>query len=151
MPQGESTPQSSSFTNPIFSARVKPMKRSILLTLVFFVIFSSPSYADWTEVNETVDGSTVYVDFERIRKQDGYVYWWQLNNYKKISIHGHLSAGANFQGECKQYSFKVLSFSFHKEPMLGGAGKFQEPAKKGWRESPPASVMEQTLKAVCSR
>jgi hypothetical protein len=127
------------------------MKKSIILTLLFFVMSSSPSSAGWTEVNETVDGSTVYVDFERITKQDGYVYWWQLLNYKKISIHGHLSVGANFQGDCRQYRFKSLSFSYHKEPMLEGVGKFQEPEKKGWRESPPASVMEQTLKAVCSK
>jgi hypothetical protein len=145
------TPQNPDFTKPIFSARVKPMKKSIILTFVFSVMFSLPSYADWTEVNETLDGSTVYVDFERIKKQDGYVYWWQLNNYKKISIHGHLSAGANFQGECKQYRFKILSLSFHKEPMLEGTGKFQDPEKQGWQESPPASVMEQTLKAVCSK
>ena len=127
------------------------MKKSIILTFVFFVMSSSPSSAGWTEVYETVDGSTVYVDFERITKQDGYVYWWQLLNYKKISIHGHLSVGANFQGDCRQYRFKSLSFSYHKEPMLEGVGKFQEPEKKGWRESPPASVMEQTLKAVCSK
>ena len=127
------------------------MEKSTLLALVLSVVLSSPSFADWTEVNETVDGSTVYVDFERIIKQDGYVYWWQLTNYKKISIHGHLSAGANFQGECKQYRFKSLSFSFHKEPMLEGAGKLLEPEKKGWQESPPASVMEQTLKTVCSK
>jgi len=45
------------------------MKKITLLlsTLVFsLTVFSSTSYAEWTEVSENVDGDTYYVDFERI-------------------------------------------------------------------------------------
>ena len=45
------------------------------------MLLSAPSYAKWTKVGENVYGSTFYVDFERIRKGDGYVYFWGLNDY----------------------------------------------------------------------
>ena len=37
------------------------------LALTIFVMFSSPSYADWRRVSESVSGNTYYVDIERIR------------------------------------------------------------------------------------
>ena len=51
----------------------------IFTLLVSTVMFSSPSYAEWTKVGELVsNGSTFYVDFERIKNVDGFVYWWDL-------------------------------------------------------------------------
>jgi hypothetical protein len=53
-----------------------------IFTLLFStVVFSSPSYADWAKVGENVKGDTSYVDFERIRKVDGYVYFWRMENW----------------------------------------------------------------------
>ena len=50
-------------------------------------MFSSPSYSKWTMVSEGIDssnsGDTFYVDFERIRKHGGYVYWWDLTDFLK--------------------------------------------------------------------
>jgi hypothetical protein len=50
-------------------------------TLVFTVVFSSTSFAGWTKVDKNMNGNTWYVDFETIRKHDGYVYWWELGDY----------------------------------------------------------------------
>ena len=55
---------------------------TILLAIIFTVMFSSPSFADWKKVSENVDGDTYYVDFERIRKHGGYVYFWDLQDKK---------------------------------------------------------------------
>ena len=50
----------------------------LILTLLFSsVFFSSPSYAEWTKVSSSGGGAdTYYADFERIRKHDGFVYYW---------------------------------------------------------------------------
>jgi hypothetical protein len=57
-------------------------KLTLIFTLVFStVMFSSPSYSKWTKVDETANGNTYYVDFERIRKVDGYVYFWRMENW----------------------------------------------------------------------
>ena len=125
----------------------------ILTTLIFTVLFSSPSYSEWKKIGENDIGDTFYVDFERIRKHGGYVYFWELGDYLKPTKQGHLSAKTYIQGDCKLFRFKVLSFSFHKEPMGRGTGDVQKPVKEsqGWKYPSPNSVNEVILKSVCSR
>ncbi len=119
-------------------------------TLVFTVMFSSTSFGEWTELDKGVSGDTYYVDFERIRKHNGYVYWWQLRDYLK-PYQGVLSTKMYHQSDCKLFRYKILSFSFHKEPMGGGTGRVQEPIQKGWKYPNPDSINEFILKSVCSR
>ena len=112
-----------------------------IFTLVFTLMFPSTSFAEWKKIASTGGGATTfYVDFERIRKHDGYVYWWDLTDYLKPTKFGHLSNKTYKQGDCKLFRFKNLSYSFHKEPMGGGTGDVQEPVKKsqGWKYPPNA-------------
>jgi len=90
-----------------------------------------------------VGEDSYYVDFERIRKHDGYVYWWYLADYLKLA-HGDLSVKVYNQGDCKLFRYKKLSYSFHKEPMGGGTGEVQEPTakNKGWKYPSPNSSQE---------
>ena len=113
-------------------------------------MFSSPSYSEWTKIGENVDGDTHYVDFERIRKVDGYVYYWMLANFLNPRL-GNMSSKVYSQGDCKLFRIKVLSFSFHKEPMGGGTGDSYSPENPEWEYPPPDSVSESILKSVCSR
>jgi hypothetical protein len=53
-----------------------------LLTVLFLSLLSTPVFADWTKVDVSVSGNTHYVDFERIRKHGGYVYFWDLQDKK---------------------------------------------------------------------
>jgi len=117
-------------------------------TLVFTLMFSSTSFADWTKVNKG-GGNTFYVDFERIRKHDGFVYYWWLIDYLK-PIEGNLSYKVYTQGDCKLFRLKGLSGSSHKEPMGGGGGEQFTPPDK-WEYPPPNSSIEDILKKVCSR
>jgi hypothetical protein len=122
---------------------------TILIALTFSVMFASASYAGWTEVSENVRG-TVYVDFERIRKHDGYVYFWELGDYLKPDKFGDLSSKGYHQGDCKLFRYKTLSYSFHKEPMGGGTDVVEYPDEE-WTYSPPNSSFETVLKKVCNR
>ena len=114
-------------------------------------MFSTPSYAKWEKVTEGVDGVTFYVDFGRMRKHDGFVYWWELQDLIKPDEDGDLSYKNYRQGDCKLFRYKTLSFSYHKEPMGGGTGDVHEPVKKGWKYPPPNSSIEAILKSICSR
>jgi len=60
-----------------------------LLTVLVFSLLSTPVFADWTKIGTSEYGNTFYVDFERIRKHGGYVYWWELIDYLKPSERGH--------------------------------------------------------------
>jgi hypothetical protein len=129
------------------------MKNLLLIFTLLFstVVFSSSSYAGWTKVGKTVEGNTHYVDFERIRKVDGYVYYWILSDYLK-PIKGHLSEKLYNQGDCKLFRHMYLSASFHKEPMgRGNASDIGITNLQKWIYPSPDSVDEAILKAVCSR
>ena len=102
-------------------------------------------------MGEFEDGRTFYVDFERIRKHGGYVYWWELGDYLKPITGGYLSAKIYNQVDCKLFRYKNLSWSFHKEPMGGGTGETSNEPDKDWKYPPPDSVSETILKAVCNQ
>ena len=50
----------------------------------------------------------------------------------KPDKYGDLSYKTQNQVDCKLLRFKVLSGSFHKEPMGGGIGVVPESINKGW-------------------
>ena len=123
----------------------------ILTTLIFSLMFSpSTSFAEWKKVGENV-GATFYVDFERIRKHDGYVYYWELMDLLKPTEEtGDLSAKSYIQGDCKKFRYKWLNYSSYKGQMGGGevSGTSNTPDKE-WRYPSPDSVAETILKSVC--
>ena len=131
------------------------MKKLLLTFTILFstLMISTPSYGEWTEVSENKSGDTFYVDFERIRKHDGYVYYWKLADFLKPLVGGYLSMKMYYQGDCKVFRQKSLSGSFHKEPMGGGTGHVVEPGakRKGWNYPPRNSSNETILKRVCSQ
>lgn len=131
------------------------MKKLLLtFTLLFSTLmFSTPSYAEWTEVVESNAGSTFYVDFDRIRKNGGYVYFWRLTNYLKPDSSGNLSNKSYYQGDCELIRHKWLTLSFFKEPMgEGTANTVEIPEEyKDWKYLLPDSSNEEVLIKVCSR
>jgi hypothetical protein len=126
-------------------------KLTLIFTLLFStVMFSSPSYAEWTKLNVTGIGNTVYINFERIRKVDGYVYYGiMIDSLKPNPKTGALSGKIYNQGDCELFRFKTLSSSSHKEPMGGGSGKILTAPNPKWKISPPNSSNEFILKIAC--
>ena len=100
-------------------------------------------------MSEDVDG-TAYVDFERIKKHDGYVYWWDLVDLLKPDEYGDLSGKGYVQGDCKKFRYKNLSWSFHKGSMGGGEiSSTHNIPNKDWNYPSPDSAGETILKPVC--
>ena len=129
------------------------MKKLLLIFTLLFstLMFSTPSYGEWTKVAGNADGTTFYVDLDRIRKHSGYVYYWDLTDRSKPQ-NGTLSSKVYVEADCKLFRFNPLSFSFHKEPMGRGTSELvSPPTKKVWQYPPPNSVAESTLNKVCSQ
>ena len=130
------------------------MKNLLLIFTLLFtsVFFSSPSYAGWTKLGENVDGDTYYIDYESIRKHDGFVYFWRLSDYLKPTKYGDLSSKVYRQVDCKLFRFKVLSDSYHTQPMgMGTPSTSSNKPDKEWEYPFPASANHFTLKSICSR
>ena len=123
---------------------------TIFLALTFSVMFSSSSYAGWTEIGKN-DLGTYYVDLERIRKVDGYFYWWELVDLLKPTTERKLSGKMYNQGDCKLFRVKRLSASFYEEPMGEGVGGSHSPKNPKWTYPPPESITEIILKSVCNQ
>ena len=115
-------------------------------------MFSSTSFAEWTKVGESVGGTTYYVDFERIRKHDGFVYFWTLSDYLKPTETGRLSGKIYKQGDCKLFRNKILSDTYYNTPLgRGEVASGSNKPEKDWSYPLPNSVDEAILKSVCSR
>ena len=121
---------------------------SVLLTAL---MFSSTSHAEWTWVAEGTNGNTYYVDLERIRKNDGYIYFWTLLDLlKPTKVGGDLSAKIYRQGDCKNFRYKSLSYVYHKKRMGRGRNEVDN-TPEDWNYPPPDSVVEHVLKTVCNQ
>ena len=131
----------------------KMKKRLLTFTLLFSTLmFSSPSYGEWTKVVGDTEGTTYYVDFERIRKHGGYVYYWDLVDYLKPTNYGRLSGKVYNQGDCKLFRFKFLSDTYYNTPMgRGEVASGSNKPDKNWNYPSPNSSSETILKTVCSR
>jgi len=127
------------------------MKKLILIlrTLIFCAIFSSTALADWDWLSENMNGDTYSVDFNKIKKQNGYVYFWRLDDYVKPTETGDWSAKIYIQGDCALFRHKLLSGSFHKEPMGLGIGDTVSPKNSEWIHPSHNSANDTILKDVC--
>ena len=121
-----------------------------IFTLLLTVMIPSTSFAEWTRVGEGSDGTNYYVDFESIRKHDGYVYWWYLTDYLKPDPFGSFSVKIYKQGDCQLFMVKTLSYSYHKEPMGGGTSDVSS-LEQEWMYPTLGSPLEDILNKVCGQ
>ena len=145
--------QRSSFILELSYDRWKTERMKFLLTIftiVFTIMFSSSSFAEWTRLGKNIDGNTIYVDFEGVRKHGGFVYWWDLIDYLKPTKSGKLSDKTYNEGDCELFRFQRLSFVFHDQPMGRDTGNSFSPKKTEWEYPSPGTVNEKILKQVCS-
>ena len=123
---------------------------TILLALTFSVMFSSTSFAGCTAAFKGNSGDIYYVDFERIRKHDGYVYFWVLQDYAKPRDE-FLSFTIYLQGDCTLFRFKTLTGSLYRKPMGMGPRETKNYPNSEWSYPPPNRSTEYILEHVCSR
>tara|TARA_B100001250_G_scaffold232369_1_gene199524 strand:+ start:2153 stop:2533 length:381 start_codon:yes stop_codon:yes gene_type:complete len=121
------------------------------LLYTFLIILTTSVYAEWTPVSKSINGDMYYVDTDRIRKIDGSVYYWQLNNYFEADRWGDLSNLYYYKADCKLFRKKALRGTFHTGPMATGETStiIDEP-KDAWVYPSPGSNDENTLNYICS-
>ena len=123
---------------------------TLILTLLFSTLmFASPAYADWVEIVKDAEGDTYYINFDSIRTNVGYVYWWDLKDFLEPKKDGVLSSKVYNQSECKVVRYKMISNSNHKQPMGEGSGETFSPPNPEWNYPAPNIVGEYILKLVC--
>ena len=120
------------------------MKFHLFFFSVF--VFSSAFAVDWQKVDE-IDGKSIYVDVTNIKKQDKFVYYSELIDFKE-AIYGALSRISTFKANCATMERANISITSY----TGQMGKFiviNEAKNDGTRfiEDSQSS----TLKFICAR
>ena len=123
----------------------------ILTLLVLTMVFSLPSYSKWTSVAQNTNGSTFYVDFERIRKHGGYVYWWDLVDYLKPKESGTWSSQTYYEGDCGRFRTRILGDVYHKQSMGRDVGRSVTRENPKWVYPSPGTISEHILTIVCNQ
>ena len=120
------------------------MKFHLFFFSVF--VFSSAFAVDWRQVDE-LDGKSFYVDVANIKKQDKFVYYSELIDFKE-AIYGALSRISTFKANCATMERANISITSY----TGQMGKYiviNEAKNDGTRfiEDSQSS----TLKFICAR
>ena len=121
-----------------------------LLILLFSILISFNSYGGWTEISQNSAGYTYYLDKDTIKKDAGYVYWWEMNSSPKLDDYGHRSSQIYRQGDCGVFRDKPMSYVYFRQSM--GKGEFDyisTPEDPKWFFPLPGSVSEIILNFVC--
>ena len=119
-----------------------------LLILLFSILISFNIYGDWTFHAESSSGSKFYLDYETIRKNSGYVYYWELVDYEKVNNYGNMSLAAYYQGDCGIFRINRLTIISYSQSMGTGASE-EFNYEPDWQSAPPGTIRENTLNIVC--
>jgi hypothetical protein len=122
-----------------------------LLLLLFSVIISFSSYAEWTYIGKDDDGEySYYIDLQTLRKIDGYVYYWNLIDYDKPNEFGNMSGVRYAQGDCGITRSKNLTSVSYKKPMGEEVDDTYTEPNPEWEYVTPYTVGEFLLDTSCS-
>ena len=120
----------------------------IAAALASTVALATPVFAEWTAVSEA-SGNTFYIDFDTIKENDGYVYYWEMTDMLKPFENGLLSGKFLKEVDCNiPRKYRPLSLVFYKQPMAGGNGDSYNPSAE-WEYPSPNSVADTMTNAAC--
>ena len=117
-----------------------------LLLLLFSILISFNSYADWTRITDTVN-DIYYVDKNTVMEHNGYIFWWELHDLKKPAA-GYKSAMVYMQGDCGIYRYKGLEYKAFNEQM-GRGEETNLGTEDDWRFISSGSAGEVVMDYVC--
>ncbi|MDA9093821.1 hypothetical protein N9K20_02905 [Methylophilaceae bacterium] len=120
------------------------------LILIITFLFPLASYAKWTKVTDATDGSSYYIDFESIKENNSYLYYWMLRDFLK-PVGGFLSGKQLMEVDCKTpRKERTVSMSGYLMSMGEGVAGFTDNKLSEWTYSSPGQVSEVKINLVCS-
>ena len=122
-----------------------------LLVLLFSLLISFNSFGEWKKV-DSVQGNYFYIDYDGIKKNNGYVYYWQLLGYVKPTDFGDLSSISLYEVDCKiPYKERRIAASYYTLPMGKGTPSTIDNSTYDWTYAHPESSVELILEIVCEK
>jgi len=112
-----------------------------LLVLLFSILISFNSYGEWRYITDNVNGTNYYIDYETIKENNGYLYFWQLDDYLEPlsdSDGPRFSSILMYKVDCDSLSYKRLTATFYSGQMGKGTSKTIS-MDDDWLNSPSGS------------
>ena len=123
--------------------------RMIAVALASTVALASPVFAEWTEVGESVSGTTYYIDYDTVKENNGYVYYWELQDRLKPNKYGDLSVKILNEVDCDiPRKYRYLSQLYYTQPMASGSPSTTNNDTSEWKYPSPNTVAEFMTNAV---
>jgi len=126
------------------------MKKLLLTLLAPLLMLTGSAWAEWVRVSEA-DTAYAYIDPATIRKDGNLVKVWGIYDLKQRHKDGELSLRFRVEYDCKEERHRYLSVSEHSGAMASGTTLTTQIVSGQWRDIPPDSMAEATLKIVCAK
>ena len=134
----------------MYSYRRLIMKK--LLVLLISLMISFNSFGEWSVVSKHEDAE-YYVDFDKVSKNNEYVYYWVLTNFPSPPLAEGKSSLELYEVNCNPpIKQRRKAFYFYNSTMGKGEMNPVEAANTftgPWEYNIPGTVRERLLEAVC--
>ena len=96
------------------------MEKVFKYTLLFFVLLSTPSYAEWLYIADNIEDDTFYIETKKITSNNGYIHYHMMVNYDKPN-NGARSVISTHIGNCQTDEMKYNSDKYYSKQMGKGS------------------------------
>ena len=120
-----------------------------LLILLFSILISFNSYGEWTRHGETTENNTMYIDYSKIKENNGFVYFWEMVDNLVPTKNGTMSTKVYLQSNCNTTQSKYLTYIFYNQSMGEGEGDSYTPTETEWFYPSPESIIYEIIESVC--
>ena len=124
------------------------MKSRLRALLLYLILTPQISFSQWSALTTSELGNSLFIDYERIKQANGYVYWWSLFDYLE-PVNGVFSAASYNEGDCDLLRFRTLQSVFYYQPMGRGRSFQSSSGITAWGYPPPESLVEISILAAC--
>ena len=125
-----------------------------LIIILALLLFVSNGWTKWTSSTINANNQNhYYIDFETIKEENGYVYYWELVDFQKPDSNGNMSQKEYVKTNCKKSIATVVNLLLYKDSMGKGVVVEVKPVlvdESDWILANPGSVLEVQLTTVCS-
>ena len=120
------------------------------LTLLLLLMISTNVMAEWTKVTKSKSKSTVYVDYETIKRKERKVKMWVLFDYKTVQgdveNERYLSDLSHSEYDCEEDTIQLLDLHNYSGNMRGGEIVSSQTNLKD--ETETRSIVPDTIQSV---
>ncbi len=125
------------------------MKKLLILLFSLFLLSSPSVFADWKYIGYSTGGSEWYIDYQTVKKNNGYYNFYILTDLIEPDKDGDLSYAAYRKVDCKESRYMILSEFYYSKNM--GKGKLTKNPNKNpeWNYPPPGSMNQTVIRTLC--